>query len=83
MEQNQRVGAVIGEKTVPNIKFGIEVNISQRRISFAFSGKGPRYSEDAFDVHSIDNLMLLCYEDLIRSIITRTISCGCITKSKS
>lgn len=54
---------ICGEKLYENDKFGIEVNTSQKAHIFAFSGKGPRYSEDTFDVHSIDNLMLLCYED--------------------
>lgn len=54
---------ICGKKLYENDKFGIEVNVSQKAHIFAFSLKGPRYSEDAFDVHSIDNLMLLCYED--------------------
>jgi hypothetical protein len=54
---------ICGKKLYENDKFGIEVNISQKAHIFAFSGKGPRYSDDALDVHSIDNLMLLCYED--------------------
>jgi hypothetical protein len=54
---------ICGKKLYENDKFRIEVNISQKAHIFAFSGKGPRYSEDTFDVHSIDNLMLLCYED--------------------
>ena len=54
---------ICGKKLYENDKFGIEVNISQKAHIFAFSEKGPRYSEDTFEVHSIDNLMLLCYED--------------------
>ena len=54
---------ICGKKLYENDKFGIEVNVSQKAHIFAFSGKGPRYSEEAFDVHSVDNLMLLCYED--------------------
>lgn len=54
---------ICGIKLFENEKFGIETNISQKAHIFAFSEKGPRYSEDTVEVHSIDNLMLLCYED--------------------
>lgn len=54
---------ICGIKLFENEKFGIETNTSQKAHIFAFSEKGPRYSEDTFEVHSIDNLMLLCYED--------------------
>lgn len=54
---------ICGIKLFENEKFGIEANTSQKAHIFAFSEKGPRYSEDTVEVHSIDNLMLLCYED--------------------
>ena len=54
---------ICGSKLYENEKFGLEINISQQAHIHAFSKKGSRHTDEIIDVHSIDNLMLLCYED--------------------